>query len=155
MGVAGSGKSAIARRLADRLHARFVEADDAHPPANVDKMAAGAALTDADRAPWLERLRDELGGTPPVVITCSALKRRYRDVLREAGGVRFVLLDIDPGTAADRVATRAGHFMPASLVASQFGDLELPDDEPDVTIVDATRPVDDVVASAFESLTSR
>lgn len=147
MGVAGAGKTTVGRALAAHLGARYVEGDDLHPPANVARMAAGVPLTDADRAPWLERVAAELGAEGDVVTTCSALRRPYRDVLRQAGGVRFVFLDLDADTAHRRAADRSGHFLPASMVASQFDALERPAaDEPDVVTVGATGPVDEVVA---------
>ena len=154
MGVSGSGKTTIGRLLADRLGADFVDADDAHPAANIAKMERGEPLDDADRAPWLARLRGELAGAPDdVVVTSSALKRSYRDVLREAGGVAFVLLDVDPATAEERVAGRAGHFMPASLVESQFDALQPPQpDEHDVAVVDATPSPDAVVDAVLAAV---
>jgi gluconokinase len=146
MGVTGSGKSTVGRLLARRVHATFVDADDLHPAANVTKMSAGRPLDDADRAPWLRRVRDELAAADAVVVACSALKRDYRDVLREAGGVVFVFLDVGPDVVADRVGGRRGHFMKTDMVASQFADLERPgDDEHDVLLVDADRAVDDIV----------
>lgn len=142
MGVAGAGKTTVGRALAARLGARFVDADDAHPPANLAKMAAGIPLTDADREPWLDRLRAELAGHDRIVVTCSALKRAYRDRLRDAGGVRFAFLDVDADEATRRVATRADHFMGAGMVDSQFAALERPtDDERDVIVVDARADV--------------
>lgn len=151
-GVSGSGKSTIGRRLADRLDARYVEADDEHPPHNVRKMAEGRPLTDEDRWAWLATMRAELAGEPPVVVSCSALKRAYRDVLRGAGDVTFVLLDIDRDTALERVGGRSGHFMPDTLVDSQFADLERPVDEADVHVVDATRSIDDVTAAVVSAI---
>lgn len=138
MGVAGSGKSTVGAVLADRIGARFVDADSVHPAANVAKMSAGEPLTDDDRWPWLLRLADELAGGDRVVVACSALKRRYREVLREPGSVRFVFLDVDRDTAHARAERRVGHFMGAGMVASQFDALEPPaGDEADVAVVDA------------------
>ncbi len=138
MGVAGSGKSTVGEMLADRIGARFLDADSVHPAANVAKMSAGEPLTDDDRWPWLQRLADELAGDDRIVIACSALKRRYRDVLRQPDGVRFVFLDVDRDTAHERARHRVGHFMGAGMVASQFDALEPPaEDEADVTVVDA------------------
>lgn len=149
MGVAGSGKTTVGVRLAERLGAGFMDADDAHPPENVAKMAAGRPLTDEDRWPWLHSLRDGLAASQALVVTCSALKRAYRDVLRGAGGVRFVFLDVDPELATRRVAGRSGHFMTTAMVASQFADLEVPtSDEPDVVAVDASLPLDALLSAA-------
>jgi carbohydrate kinase (thermoresistant glucokinase family) len=127
MGVAGSGKTTVGRLLARRCGAAFVEADDHHPPHNVAKMTAGIPLTDDDRRPWLGaigvRLTDT--GQEPVVVSCSALKRAYRDFLRSyRSGIWFVHLAIDETEARARVAARPGHFMPVSLIASQFAILE-------------------------------
>lgn len=129
MGVSGSGKTTVATRLAELLDRPFAEADDMHPPANVAKMAAGTPLTDADREPWLRTVRDWLTAQAEqgrsTVVTCSALRRVYRDVLREAaGGVRFVHLDGDPEVIAERMKRRKGHFMPPSLLRSQLDTLE-------------------------------
>ncbi len=147
MGVAGSGKTTIGTALAQRLGVRFVDADDLHPPANVAKMTAGIPLDDSDRWPWLARTRQELRGGD-VVVTCSALKRRYRDLLRQADGVRFVHLDVDRSTAEDRAGARPGHFMASTMVASQFEALEPPAaDETDIAVVDGSPAVDQVVAS--------
>lgn len=143
MGVAGAGKSQLARAVSARTGATFIEGDDLHPPANVAKMAAGTALDDADREEWLERIGRQLQRAGAdgrfAVATCSALKRRYRDRLRAAvPTVAFVYLRIDATEAAARVAARPGHFMPAQLVASQFAALEPPTDEPAVLELDAT-----------------
>lgn len=153
MGVAGSGKTTVGELLAGRLDARFVDADAAHPPENVAKMAAGVPLTDDDRAPWLVRMRDELASGRSVVVTCSALKRRYRDVLREAGGVTFVFLDADREVVRTRVDRRRGHFMKAEMVDGQFADLERPQaDELDVVVVDADRYTDDILDAIVTKL---
>jgi gluconokinase len=153
MGVAGSGKSAVGGALAAALGAQFVDADSLHPDANVAKMSAGVPLTDDDRWPWLERVRDVIAAESAVVVACSALRRRYRDVLRGAAGVRFVLLDVDRATATERATHREGHFMGAGMVASQFEALERPaGDEADVLVLDASPPVDDVVAAVVAAL---
>jgi gluconokinase len=145
MGVAGSGKSTVARLLADRLGRPMAEADDFHPEANIAKMRSGTPLHDADREPWLLSLRDWISehdaegrGT---VVTCSALKRNYRDLLRGATArVRFVHLSGTREVIGERLAARSGHFMPPSLLDSQFADLEpLGDDEDGIT-VDVTAP---------------
>lgn len=129
MGVSGSGKTEVARRLAARLGVRHIEGDDFHPPENVEKMRAGTALDDSDRWPWLLRLRDELraacAGAQGAVLSCSALKRRYRDILREADPTLvFVHLDGARELIAARMAARSGHYMPSSLLETQYRDLE-------------------------------
>ena len=137
MGVAGSGKSTIGAALAARHGAPFLEGDDFHPASNIEKMAAGAPLTDEDRWPWLAALRQAIRGEDQVVVACSALKRVYRDALRAAGDVRFVELVIDPEEARRRLATRPDHFMGPAMVDSQFEALEpLGKDETDVTAVE-------------------
>ncbi|GAA1974101.1 gluconokinase [Isoptericola halotolerans] len=155
MGVAGSGKTTVATLLADRLGVEYAEADQFHSAQNIAKMTAGTALTDADRAPWLEAIRDwltaEADAGRPGVVTCSALKRSYRDVLRSARGlVRFVHLDGSPELLAERITARSGHFMPTSLLPSQLATLEPLDDDEDGLTVDIAVPpteiVDDVVA---------
>jgi carbohydrate kinase (thermoresistant glucokinase family) len=145
-GPCGVGKTTIGEALAIELDAAFLDADSLHPPANVSKMARGGALDDRDRAPWLSAcaaaLAAEAGGC---VLACSALKRTYRAVF-DASTV-FVLLDVPMAVVLERVQKREGHFMPVSLVESQFDTLEAPgDDEGNVFVVDAARPVDDVVA---------
>jgi len=131
MGVSGSGKTTVGRALADDLRWTFIDADDFHPAVNVAKMTAGVALTDEDRGPWLDRLADELaaiearGGS--VVLACSALKRAYRDRLSRSTMLRWVYLKGDAATIEPRLASRHDHYMPASLLASQFATLEEPD----------------------------
>ena len=130
MGVAGSGKTTIGAALAERLGAAFVEGDRLHPAANVAKMAAGTPLTDADRWPWLDAVGDEvarLRGEGPVVAACSALKRVYRDRLRDrAGDLLFVFPDVPRELLAKRLQSRRGHFFPASLLDNQLATLEPP-----------------------------
>ena len=150
MGVAGSGKTTVGRRLADELGWTFVEGDDFHPAANVAKMHRGEPLDDADRAPWLHALRariDELAASGrSAVVACSALKQSYRDVLADGRPeVRFVHLAVPAGVLADRLRHRTGHYMPASLLASQLDTLEEPGD---ALVVDAT-PSPDAVAAAI------
>lgn len=155
MGVSGCGKSTVAEAVCQRTGAYLIEGDAFHPPENIRKMSAGIPLTDSDRQGWLERLAqealDQLHVSERVVVTCSALKRRYRDILRSAVlDLGFVFLELTPKQAADRVAHRHGHFMPASLIDSQFRDLEPPHDESSVLAVAATKPIeaiaDEVVA---------
>ena len=131
MGVSGSGKSTIAAAVCRRVGAQLIEGDAFHPPQNIRKMSAGVPLTDADRQGWLERLgqeaRHQLTTCERVVLTCSALKRRYRDTLRRAvNDLGFVFPVLTPEQATLRVAQRTNHFMPASLVDSQFSALEPP-----------------------------
>jgi gluconokinase len=132
MGVCGSGKTTIGRALATSLGWPFHDADDFHPPANVAKMAAGIALTDDDRWPWLDRIVDALGKAGAdkgnAVLACSALRQVYRDRLARAGNVRFVFLKGDAATIAERLAARSHKYMPASLLPSQFAALEEPAD---------------------------
>lgn len=152
MGVAGSGKTTVGRLVADRLGARFVDADAVHPAANIEKMAAGIPLTDVDRRPWLRRLRDALAESHDIVVACSALKRRYRDELRAAGEVGFVFLDVDESTAVARTAERTDHFMQPGMVRSQFEALERPAaDELDVVtiVVDADETSGSVTETAL------
>ena len=147
MGVAASGKTTLAVALSRRLQAEYLEADDLHSAANVEKMASGVPLTDDDRWPWLASIRDALSKTDRVVVACSALKRSYRDLLREAGSVRFVYLHTARQLAGARIAGRTGHFMTARMIESQFAALEPPQpDEADVIRVDARRTIDDLVA---------
>lgn len=140
MGVSGSGKTTVAALLVERLGWPFMEADSMHPPANIAKMSRGEPLTDEDRGPWLMSIRDWMtrraNAGNSTIATCSALKRRYRDVLRTASGrVRFVFLTGDPALISARLRMRDGHFMPASLLDSQFADLEpLDADEDGLTI---------------------
>jgi len=142
MGVAGCGKSSLGAALARAERLRLIEGDDHHSAASRAKMSQGIALTDADRDGWLTRLADELRAAPEgAVLSCSALKRAYRERLRAAApGLRFVFLDIAREQAQRRVATRE-HFFSARLVESQFATLESPVGEPGVLRVDALEPL--------------
>ncbi len=126
MGVSGSGKTTVGTALAERLGVDYAEADTFHPQANIEKMSSGHPLNDEDRQPWLEAIAEwirehqDSGG----VVTSSALKYRYRDILRGGGKVWFLHLHGDRALLADRMATRSGHFMPVSLLDSQLADLE-------------------------------
>ena len=146
MGVSGCGKSCVGAVVARRLGLPFVEGDEFHSEANRARMRDGLALTDANRADWLDRLGVELRLQPGgAVLTCSALKASYRDRLRSASpGLRFAWLDLDPASAEERVAQRAAHFFPKGLVASQFKALESPLDEPGVIRLDALLPLDEI-----------
>ncbi|OOB89759.1 gluconokinase [Rathayibacter sp. VKM Ac-2630] len=155
MGVSGSGKSTVAALLAGFLHWSFLEGDDLHPRANVEKMAAGTPLDDSDRAPWLAeitRVVDErITSGRPVVVTCSALRRAYRDILRRDDLV-FVHLAGSKQVVAGRLASRLDHFMPTTLLDSQFGLLEpLGDDERHIT-VDVGNAPEEEIAEIVERL---
>lgn len=166
MGVSGAGKSTIAARLAGELGWPMAEADEFHPEANIVKMSAGTPLTDADRMPWLDAIRawiDERNAAgQSVVVTCSALKRTYRDALRRARArVRFVHLRGTADTVSGRLSGRSGHFMPPALLESQFADLEplAPDEtgEADGGVADAVAldvggTPDEITAAALEYL---
>jgi gluconokinase len=146
MGVSGSGKSTVGAALAQRLRVPYADADDFHPEANVAKMTAGHALDDEDRWPWLAAIGEWLAAHDAGVITCSALKRSYRDVLREhRPDVLFVHLHGDREVITRRQATRPGHFMPASLLDSQFATLEQLEADELGFVVDIDRSVDEVV----------
>ncbi len=147
MGVAGSGKTTVGKRLAKRLGAEFIDGDDLHTAAARAKMGAGHALDDADRWPWLDRIAAALADPAAPrgkVVACSALKRAYRDRLRAGVGttLRFVYLEADPDLMRARVAGRRGHYMPASLVDSQFAALEPPIGEADVVTLAADADLD-------------
>ena len=157
MGVAGSGKTTVARLLAERLGRPYAEADEFHPPENIAKMSAGEPLTDDDRWPWLRAIREWLTvrtlAGESAVVTCSALKVTYRDLLREADGrIRFLHLAAQGPLLEDRMEHRAGHFMPMSLLASQLATLEpLTADEDGVTlsVEDPPGAIADRAMSAF------
>lgn len=155
MGVAGCGKSTLARLLADARQLPFIEGDQYHPPDNVRKMTQGVPLTDADRAGWLgslgQAMEAQAGGA---VLACSALKRAYRERLRAAvPGLRFVHIRIQQQDANARVAARAAaHLFPASLVASQFATLEDPAGEAGVLQLDAALPAEQMCAAALDWL---
>lgn len=148
MGVSGSGKSTVGAALAQRLRVPFADADDFHPPANIDKMTAGEPLNDDDRYPWLEAIGTWLaehcdGGG---VMSCSALKRKYRDQLRRhCTGVEFLHLSGTPEVIGRRQASRPGHFMPASLLQSQFATLEPLEPDEGGTIIDVDQNIDSIV----------
>ena len=146
MGVSGSGKTTIGSALAARLGWTFSDADDLHPPANIAKMAAGRALDDADRAPWLAAVAAWIGTHRPCVVACSALKRSYRDMLR-SDGVVFVYLDAGRELLERRLSHRTGHFMPATLLGSQLDALEPPGpDEASITVA-ADAPLEDQLSA--------
>lgn len=147
MGVAGCGKSSLAAEWAKVHPWTLIEGDEFHPPENVQKMRDGQALTDQDRGGWLDALVVEMGRqTGPFVMTCSALKKAYRDRLRQAQpDLRFVHLQLTPEQAKSRVSSRSSHYFNPELVASQFKALECPADEPLVITLDATRSFKDLI----------
>jgi gluconokinase len=154
MGVAGSGKSAVGMQVARKLDWIFLDADDFHPPANIEKMKHGIPLNDQDRAPWLQRLHDELqhqmAKRHSVILACSALKESYRAVLRdEVSPPTFVYLDVDLETIRDRLQHRSAHFFPKELMDSQFAALEKPKD---AIIIDARKPLEAVVDHVVRAL---
>jgi gluconokinase len=152
MGACGAGKTVIGTRLAAALDVAFVEGDELHPPDNVRKMAAGTPLTDDDRHGWLTaiaaRLRDAKRAGMGLVVSCSALKRRYRDLLRSLGAadVRFVYLAGDRALLAERMAQRRGHFMPPALLDSQLAILEEPAADERAWVCDISATPDAIVA---------
>lgn len=158
MGVCGSGKTSVGKALAERFDATFIDGDDLHPRANIQKMASGVPLNDEDRAPWLERISDvffslqrrSLSG----VIVCSALKKKYRDQIRNGNeGLVFVHLKGSMDTILQRMAARQGHYMKKDMVQSQFDTLEVPGaDEPDVVTVSIEQPLEQVIADAIAAI---
>lgn len=151
MGVSGCGKSSVGAACAEALGWALHEGDAYHAPESVAKMRAGTPLTDADRAGWLDRLADLLASPPDGpgrVLTCSALRKRYRDRLRRAmPRLGFVFLALDYDAALARVQARASHFFSPALVLNQFATLESPVGEPGVLVLDATQPMVDLVAA--------
>ncbi|MBF6338135.1 gluconokinase [Nocardia abscessus] len=155
MGVSGSGKTTVGTRLAAALGVDYAEGDEFHPPANVAKMAAGTPLDDADREPWLDALAGWLAerSGEGAVVTCSALKRVYRDRLRASAPDAFFLhLDLPRGELERRLADRRGHFMPLSLLDSQLATLEPLEPDEIGSAVDGTRSPEDLVREAVAAL---
>ena len=157
MGVSGSGKTTIAKGLADRLGWPLLEGDDLHPPSNVAKMHAGTPLTDADRLPWLHAIAAwidaRVAANEPGIVTCSALKHAYREILLDdRAHVRLVYLQGDKALIAKRLADRKGHFMPLSLLDSQFDTLEEPTADEHAIVVHIGGPPDDVVNKVIAAL---
>lgn len=157
MGVSGSGKTTIGKRLAERLGWTFADGDSFHPASNIEKMQSGHALTDADREPWLRAIADEIdrqiaSGHRPV-IACSALKHRYRDILVHGrDDIRIVYLDGNADLIATRLARRKGHFMPPDLLDSQFRTLEKPTANEHPIIVGIDAPVERIVETILVRL---
>ena len=159
MGVSGSGKTTVGEALARRLGWLFQEGDALHPPENIAKMKAGLPLDDEDRAPWLAAIAARIDEWRRLgeagVITCSALKRRYRDVIvGNRADVRLIYLEGSRELIGERLASRRGHFMPATLLDSQFAALEPPGPEEDPIAVSAEDPVDAIVARIAAALTT-
>ena len=159
MGVSGAGKSAVGRLFARALDVEFVEGDDFHPVENRERMAAGIPLTDQDRSGWLQLLADKLGHAKRdkigLVLSCSALKRAYRDILRCGDNdTQFVFLASDRALLAQRLANRRGHFMPTSLLESQLATLEAPAADETVWVCDISQPLDLLVTMLVERVAS-
>ena len=158
MGVSGCGKSTVGKLIAEKLGARYAEGDTFHPPANVEKMRGGQPLDDNDRAPWLAAMaaaiRDWNARGETVVLACSALKRRYRDVLRTGGDVRFIHLAGDKATIAARLAARTDHYMPPTLLDSQFATLEPPGEDEAITVT-IEGSAEAIARRALDALSSR
>ncbi len=156
MGVSATGKTTVGEGLAEELSCEFIEGDALHPRANIEKMSAGLPLTDEDRWPWLEAiaalvaLRDREGTS--TVVTCSALKKTYRDVLRDAAPTFFVHLEAPFEVLQERMSHRTKHFMPTTLLRSQFDTLEPLDDDEAGAAVDVTPPVDEVIEEAVNAV---
>ncbi len=161
MSVSGSGKTTVGEAVARQIHAKFIDGDDLHPRANIQKMGSGHPLNDEDREPWLERLSDAAYSlhhkNETGIIVCSALKRRYRDRLREGNqGMVFLYLKGSFDVIMERLKARSGHFMPTDLLKSQFDTLEEPNsDEPDVICVDIDADIDEVVRRCVQALEGR
>jgi len=158
MGVSGCGKSSVGIHIAARLGLPFLEGDTMHPPGNIEKMSSGTPLTDSDREPWLDTigaaLRKSAEAGSGLVVTCSALKRAYRERLRRGAGqpVAFVFLHGSVIVLKARMAARTGHFFPPRLLDSQFATLEDPTGEPGVVVVDIDAPVETIANAAIQGL---
>ncbi len=155
MGVAGCGKSAVGAALAARIRATYLDGDDLHPPANIAKMSRSEPLTDDDRWPWLTLVGQTLANPDGILILgCSALKRRYRDHIRQEAGapVTFVHLSGTKALITARMAARAGHFMPESLIDSQFAALEPPGPDENAITVDIEKRIESLINEIFCSL---
>jgi carbohydrate kinase (thermoresistant glucokinase family) len=160
MGVSGTGKSTIGELLSRRLGWPFEEGDTLHPASNIAKMKAGHPLTDADRLPWLEKVAEwvdaQLDHGTGGIVTCSALKRSYREIIDRRGtGVEFVYLRVDRTELERRVENRVGHFMPASLLDSQLATLEEPNDDEPCLTVDAGETASVVVDHIVDALRAK
>lgn len=157
MGVCACGKSTIGEQLAAQLGRKFIDGDDLHPRANIQKMASGQPLNDDDRTPWLERIRDAAYSLESKnehgIIVCSALKKQYRDQIREGNqNVTFLFLDGDKALIMERMRQRQGHFMKENMVNSQFETLERPDNEPNTVVINIDASVDEIIEQAIARL---
>ena len=160
MGVSGAGKSTVARVIAERLGAPFLDADDVHPPANRRKLSAGEPLTDDDRAPWLAAVRDGMrerdrstGSGPGLVVACSALRRAYRDILRQVERpVFFVELGTDPELIAARLAARRGHFASRRILESQLSTVEPLEADENGLVCPITLPASEIADEVLAAL---
>ncbi|WP_354623059.1 gluconokinase [Psychromonas sp. MME2] len=158
MGVCGSGKSTIGDKVSKLMGYKFIDGDDLHPKANIIKMAGGEALNDDDRAPWLERIRDAAfsleSKNETGIIVCSALKKSYRDKIRNGNQhVHFLYLEASIELIMQRMRARKGHFMQESMVNGQFATLERPENEPNVAVVDIDGTREQVIERAISALT--
>lgn len=157
MGVCGSGKTSVGLAIASHFNCRFIDGDDLHPRANVEKMGSGHPLNDEDRAPWLTRINDVAfslkNRSASGIIVCSALKKIYRDQIRDGNdNVAFIHLYGSYELILERMRARSGHYMKEGMVRSQFDTLEFPgEDEPDVINIDVTPPLDEVIAASIRA----
>lgn len=157
MGVCACGKSTIGEQLAKKLGRKFIDGDDLHPRANIQKMSSGQPLNDEDRKPWLERIRDASYSLESKnehgIIVCSALKKAYRDQIREGNeNVTFLFLDGDKQLILERMSKRQGHFMKENMVNSQFETLERPDAEPQTIVVNIDASIEEIIEEAAQKL---
>ncbi|GLU25748.1 gluconokinase [Brucella sp. NBRC 12950] len=153
MGVSGSGKSTVGEKLAEALHLPFLEGDSLHPKSNVDKMASGIPLQDEDRWPWLYKIGERMAAAEQgLIVSCSSLKRSYRDRLRAAvgGKLAFLFLDGSFEVLHEHMGHRTGHFMPVTMLESQLATLESPVGEPLVFRADVVDPIEKIVAESLE-----
>lgn len=156
MGVCGCGKSTVGAMLANNLGASFIDGDDLHPRANIEKMQSGTPLNDEDRKPWLERISDVFFSISrrerSCVIACSALKKKYRDEIRKSGKIIFIHLYGDKDLIMQRMSKRSGHYMKENMIDSQFATLEFPKDEEFVINISIDAPIGDIVENALNQL---
>lgn len=157
MGVSGCGKSSVGEGIARQMGCLFVEGDSLHSPENVRKMNSGIALDDSDRWPWLQEVGSKLASSDDIVVSCSALKRAYRDQLRMAAGraMTFIFLEGTRALLGERMAARTNHYMPPSLLDSQLATLEPPGQESDVITIDIDQPVERIIELALSALAAR